>query len=165
MWCRENLAQHGIHATADWTWCTPHKLESLILHIGSVFTCGAGAILPQGQASNDLFYSPASLSPFLSDASICFPTAIYEDKVWAISLWSPSDKLEISHFCRERLPELWLLGAILFFYYEIWLDHSWLYWPIFFFFCIYTWQILKFNFSVWMCANIHCTAAFVDFVA
>lgn len=36
-WCRENLAQSGSRATADWTSCTSHKWESLILHVGRVF--------------------------------------------------------------------------------------------------------------------------------
>lgn len=36
-WCRENLAQSGSQATADWTSCTLHKWESLILHVGKIF--------------------------------------------------------------------------------------------------------------------------------
>lgn len=36
-WCRENLARSGSHATADRTSCSPHKWESLILHVGRVF--------------------------------------------------------------------------------------------------------------------------------
>lgn len=49
---------------------------------------------------------------FLCDASIGFPTAMCKDKARAIFLLTPSDKLQISHFCGERLPEFFKFEAI-----------------------------------------------------
>lgn len=96
-WCRENLAQSGSHATADWTPCTPHKWESLILHVGRVFhmlyRCRPSSgtqrypsltqpSQPHFSFSLVLFF--LSLSSCLFFVSVCTPPVMFEDSVcWA----------------------------------------------------------------------------------
>lgn len=62
-----------------------------------------------------LLLSSRSLSSCLSFVSVCSPSVRSEDKIpSSLFLSSPSDKLQISHHCQERLPSPLMLEALFF---------------------------------------------------
>ena len=86
-WCRENLAQSGSHATADWTSCTLHKWWSLILHVGRVFP-------------------HAVQEPFLWDLAVLWPDSTQSAPLLIPLLSSPSLSVPVAP-CLLSLSYVW----------------------------------------------------------
>lgn len=99
-WYRENLAESGKQATADWTSCTLRKWESLILYVGRVFhmqcSISHGTKSDPGLTQTHsapflhVFLLPLTVSPF---------PQLWRESWWKFCFLSPSDKLQISHQC------------------------------------------------------------------